>query len=584
MSPSTSFQRAGAPPGDELERDSLGLHAALTELIRTYQFRDRDLICCHDLSVSGYYGLDELVTRGRQTLNELAARLQLDKSSASRLADGLERRGYARRGSHPGDGRSILLEATSSGIAIHSRIVRDLLAGHRRMLSEFDPEVRKAMTRLIARLAGAASGRPQSGSDGGFQIEEAGDGHLDQVYALLREAGLPADGLADQYGEQYCVAVASGGRVIGVAGLEIYGRGGLLRSVAVDEGWRGRGIGAALTRDRLAYARRYGLLEVYALTTTAAGYFPRLGFAEIDREEVPPEVLEAPEFASICPSTATVLRHGLDAGEGEARGTGEAITAGQVRGAVRRRYGAAARQAARGAAAAGGGCCGPAEAPMGGQCCPITSGLYDPAEVEGLPDAAVLASLGCGNPTALAELRAGEVVLDLGSGGGIDVLLSARRVGPAGKAYGLDMTPDMLNLARQNARAAGVENVEFLQGEIENIPLPEASVDVIISNCVINLSPDKRRVLAEAYRVLRPGGRLAVSDIVVQGQLPEATRRDLGLWVECVAGALEESEFRGLLAEVGFEGIEVVPTREYAEYAAGGSKIVSASVRATKPS
>jgi arsenite methyltransferase len=193
----------------------------------------------------------------------------------------------------------------------------------------------------------------------------------------------------------------------------------------------------------------------------------------------------------------------------------------------------------------------------------VSSNLYGAEETAAVPEQALRASLGCGNPAALAELRPGEVVLDLGSGGGIDVLLSARRVGPTGKAYGLDMTDEMLALARDNQRRAGVENVEFLRGEIEAIPLPAASVDVIISNCVINLSGDKRRVLSEAFRVLKPGGRFAVSDVVVRGSLPPAVRRSMELWVGCVAGALEESEFKGLLSEIGFEHPEIEPTRIY---------------------
>jgi SAM-dependent methyltransferase len=225
---------------------------------------------------------------------------------------------------------------------------------------------------------------------------------------------------------------------------------------------------------------------------------------------------------------------------------------------VREKYGEAARRAAAGARATCGcgtsGSCGPD---------PISANLYDAAETALIPEGAVLASLGCGNPTALAELRAGEAVLDLGSGGGIDVLLSARRVGPAGKVYGLDMTDDMLELARANQRKAGIENVEFLKGEIEHIPLPDASVDVIISNCVINLSADKRRVLAEAFRVLKPGGRFAVSDVVVRGHLPPEVRRSLELWVGCVAGALEEGEFRRLLGEQGFTAVDIEPSRVY---------------------
>jgi arsenite methyltransferase len=269
---------------------------------------------------------------------------------------------------------------------------------------------------------------------------------------------------------------------------------------------------------------------------------------------------------------------------------------------VKERYGRAARAADGEAAAAG--CCAPSATGSGCGCGsgedPITSNLYGAEETAAIPPAALRASLGCGNPTALAELAPGEVVLDLGSGGGIDVLLSARRVGPAGKAYGLDMTDEMLALARENQRQAGIENVEFLRGEIEAIPLPDAAVDVIISNCVINLSGDKRRVLAEAFRVLRPGGRFAVSDVVVRGSLPAALRRNLELWVGCVAGALEENEFKDLLREVGFENPEIEPTRVYRledarEFLAGAGldvdslapeidgRVMGAFVRARKP-
>lgn len=261
---------------------------------------------------------------------------------------------------------------------------------------------------------------------------------------------------------------------------------------------------------------------------------------------------------------------------------------------VRAKYGEAAQRVLRTGerAACGNGTTG---------CCdPVTADLYGPADTATLPEQAVLASLGCGNPTALAELAPGEIVLDLGSGGGIDVLLSARRVGPGGKAYGLDMTEEMLALARENLRTAGVDNVEFLKGDIEHIPLPDASVDVIISNCVINLSADKRAVLAEAFRVLKPGGRFAVSDVVVRGELPQMVRRSMELWVGCVAGALEEQEFTRLLAAVGFEAIGIEPMRIYAfddarTVLAGvgldaellarevGGRIMGAFVRARKP-
>jgi len=261
---------------------------------------------------------------------------------------------------------------------------------------------------------------------------------------------------------------------------------------------------------------------------------------------------------------------------------------------VQEKYGAAARQVRDTTASA---CCSPAFS-----CCdPITGNLYNETEKGTLPAKAVQASLGCGNPTALIELKPGETVLDLGSGGGIDVLLSVKRVGPTGKAYGLDMTDDMLALARENQRQAGVENVEFLKGEIENIPLPDNSVDVVISNCVINLSSDKERVLREAFRVLKPGGRFAVSDVVARGEVPEAVRQSMMLWVGCIAGALEENEYIAKLAKAGFTGISVEPTRIYsiedarcflqdagidvddlAPQAEG--KLMSAFVRATKPS
>ena len=262
---------------------------------------------------------------------------------------------------------------------------------------------------------------------------------------------------------------------------------------------------------------------------------------------------------------------------------------------VKEKYAEAARRAATG----GSSCCG--AAPADSHCCdPITSNLYGAGEIAGVPDTALTASLGCGNPTALAELKPGEIVLDLGSGGGIDVLLSARRVAPGGKAYGLDMTDEMLALANENKRKVGVENVEFLKGEIENIPLPDASVDVIISNCVINLSANKDRVLSEAFRVLKPGGRLAVSDVVTRGEMPAEIRRSVLLWVGCVAGALEETDYQNKLAAAGFDQIAMEPTRIYRiedarAFLAGhgidvdaiapqvDGKFMSAFIRAVKP-
>jgi SAM-dependent methyltransferase len=226
---------------------------------------------------------------------------------------------------------------------------------------------------------------------------------------------------------------------------------------------------------------------------------------------------------------------------------------------VKEKYGQAALRVVEGR---GNACCGSAPSSFG-SCDPITSDLYDTDQTGVLPEEAVKASLGCGNPTALAQLKAGETVLDLGSGGGIDVLLSAQRVGPTGKAYGLDMTDEMLALANENKRKAGAQNVEFLKGHIESIPLPDNSVDVIISNCVINLSADKDRVLREAFRVLKPGGRFAVSDVVTRGAIPEDVRKSILLWVGCIAGALEEQEYRDKLTAAGFGQIEVEPTRIY---------------------
>jgi len=272
------------------------------------------------------------------------------------------------------------------------------------------------------------------------------------------------------------------------------------------------------------------------------------------------------------------------------------MSATDIKEVVKEKYGQAALRVTTG----GSSCCGASPVNGSGSCDPITSNLYDAAQAGQVPAEAMLASLGCGNPTALAQLNPGEIVLDLGSGGGIDVLLSAARVGPTGKAYGLDMTDEMLALANENKRKAGVQNVEFLKGEIEHIPLPDNSVDVIISNCVINLSADKDRVLREAFRVLKPGGRFAVSDVVTRGELLPEIRESVLLWVGCVAGALEENDYRSKLAAAGFDQIDLEPTRVYRvedarEFLSGQNidvdaiapqvdgKILSAFVRAVKP-
>jgi len=269
-----------------------------------------------------------------------------------------------------------------------------------------------------------------------------------------------------------------------------------------------------------------------------------------------------------------------------------------IKSVVKQKYGEAALRVGLPVKTGGSSCCGASATTGCGD--PITSNLYNSAQAGQIPEEALLASLGCGNPTALAKLNAGEIVLDLGSGGGIDVLLSAQRVGPTGKAYGLDMTDEMLALANENKRKAGAENVEFLKGEIENIPLPDNSVDVIISNCVINLSADKDRVLREAFRVLKPGGRFAVSDVVTRGEIAPEIRQSVLLWVGCVAGALDENDYRSKLTKAGFEQIEIEPTRIYQvedarEFLCGQNldadalakqvdgKFMSAFVRAVKP-
>ena len=251
-----------------------------------------------------------------------------------------------------------------------------------------------------------------------------------------------------------------------------------------------------------------------------------------------------------------------------------------IKSIVQEKYGEAAKRAASGQASA---CCGSSPASAIEGCDPITANLYGENEAGSVPEAALRASLGCGNPTALAKLAPGEIVLDLGSGGGIDVLLSARRVGLTGKAYGLDMTDEMLTLAEENKQKSGLTNVEFLKGEIENIPLPDNSVDVIVSNCVINLSGDKDRVFREAFRVLKPGGRFAISDVVVRGEVPQQIRKSMELWVGCVAGALTDTEYQQKLAAAGFESIDIEPTRIYSIDPQIRDKFISAFVRAQKP-
>jgi ubiquinone/menaquinone biosynthesis C-methylase UbiE/N-acetylglutamate synthase-like GNAT family acetyltransferase len=455
-------------------------------------------------------------------------------------------------------------------------------------------------------------------------------GEREAVERLLSDAGLPTAGVADQFEHGFVVAESNDG-LVGAAGLETYGAHGLLRSLVVRPELRRRGVGEMLVVDRVECARSRGLKAVYLLTTTAAPFFARLGFSTTSRERVPDSIARSAEFAEICPSTATVMVIALTAPEAGCCGASSVAVEGRaaasdsgccsgpvsadalpgsaipavvlshsrtdssteaLKAHVRERYGAAATAAASGRKSS---CCGASPAEVRN---PITSDLYAEGETRELPSEAVLASLGCGNPSALAELHPGETVLDLGSGGGIDVLLSAQRVGPTGRAYGLDMTEEMLALARANQQRAGAENVEFLKGDIEAIPLPDESVDVIISNCVINLAADKARVLREVFRVLRPGGRFAVSDIVASRPVPPLIRRSIELWLGCVAGALEVSEYERLLADAGFRDISVQSTRAYraedaARFMEDGAApaaateydgaFMSAFVRATKP-
>jgi arsenite methyltransferase len=385
----------------------------------------------------------------------------------------------------------------------------------------------------------AVTTRPRST----VELRPARAADLGPIQRLLTEASLHTADVNPAMLDGFVVA-ERGERLLGVAGVEVRANEGLLRSVAVAPDERGRGLGLALVRDRIAWARRRELRVLALLTNTAGEFFPRLGFRTIPRDAFPAALRATAEFAEVCCQSATTQVLVLNDG---------AVDPETIRAVVRAKYGAAARDVAH----------APAQCGCGGKSNAVTRDLYSVGEVGELPGAAVLASLGCGNPTALAELRLGETVLDLGSGGGIDVLLSARRVGPSGKAYGIDMTDDMLTLARENQRKAGVSNVEFVKGEIEAVPLPDASVDVVISNCVINLSADKGRVLREAFRVLRPGGRFAVSDIVVRGPVPSELRRSVELWAGCIAGALAQDEYQRLLAEAGFEDVSIEPTRVY---------------------
>ncbi len=363
------------------------------------------------------------------------------------------------------------------------------------------------------------------------RIEVARPEDLAGILGLLEAAGLPTAGLADHL--TTALVARAGGQPVGTAALEIYGEVALLRSVAVRADWGGRGLGTALVEAALDLGRRQGVKSFYLLTETAPGFFARLGFRVIPRSAVPEALRASAEFRGACPETATAMV----LAERDPR---------EIKLAVAEAYGQVARSAEGGM-----GCCRPA-----GSCCEPAGNLV------GVPADAVASYRGCGDPVGRAGLRPGEVVLDLGAGGGLDVILAARQVGPAGAVYGLDLSAGMTRLARRNLRGAGLENVGLILGDLEAIPLRPGSVDVIISNCVINLTPGKVRALFEACRVLKPGGRLVVSDIVVDPDLnglpvKEREIRSALSWTGCLAGALTTGQYRAFLEAAGFRAINI---------------------------
>lgn len=385
-----------------------------------------------------------------------------------------------------------------------------------------------------------------------WKIDQAHPDDLAYIFSLLAKCQLPTAGLAEHWATALVARTES--QVVGSAALELYGASALLRSVAVDESARGQGIGQALTQAALDLAQRNGVKAVYLFTETASGFFTRFGFRPLPRERVPEEVQQSIEFRSLCPASAQAMVLAFK----EVRMTRRDSDPEQIKDEVRAHYAKVARVIL-------GGPCGCKSEPS---CCSEDQcgTQYASIDLAEAPGEAVVSSLGCGNPIAVADLKPGEVVLDLGSGGGLDVILAARRVGPTGRVYGLDMTDEMLALAEHNVAQAGLANVRFLKGDIEDIPLPDASVDVVISNCVINLAPDKRQVLQEAFRVLKPGGRLAVSDTVFNTRWEDLPVREDEVrtalsWAGCVAGALTVEDYRRFLVEAGFEQvcIEVGP-------------------------
>lgn len=387
-------------------------------------------------------------------------------------------------------------------------------------------------------------------------IEFAHPEDIPAIIALLHRVGLPPDGLAEHVAST--VIIHDGTRVVGSAALEVYGSAALVRSVAVGPELQRTGLGHPLMGvvANLAYER--DIAELFLLTTTAQDYFLRFGFQPIARGEVPDAVVHSVQFTTVCPTTATVMRASTQTVIKAMTHFGEEPMNGEqaVKASVRKHY----AQAITSNSCCGGACCGSADS--------TELKLYGAEALHSLPSDVVTTSFGCGNPQAIAALHPAETVLDLGSGGGLDVLLAAQQVGPDGYVYGLDMTDEMLAVARCNAERAGATNVEFVKGEIEDIPLPAGTADVIMSNCVINLSPDKNEVLHEAFRVLKPGGRLAISDIVVDGSLGDMPLAEVQIraalsWVGCIAGALTIEHYRTLLVEAGFEQIDIAVKHRY---------------------
>ncbi len=372
-------------------------------------------------------------------------------------------------------------------------------------------------------------------------LRAAHRGDLERILFLLEASGLPAEGVEEALGASFVVA-QRGSALVGVAGIERHGGWGLLRSVAVRDDQRGTGLGRVLVENRVEWARARGLFGLGLFTLDAAAFFAHLGFERVERGDVPEPLRHSSEFQLICPMTASVLLLRFDE------------SGAQRKAQMRAKYANAAVRALG----------------NGRACSPDAEGVrfgaaaYDAALLEGVPTRAADASLACGNPTALAGLRDGESVLDLGSGGGLDVLLAAKLVGPSGFVHGLDLTAEMVELARANQRESGVANARFLEGDIEAIPLPDASVDVVLSNCVLNLTSDKRAALREAHRVLRPGGRLAIADIAVRGDVSPEDRREASRVLGCARAALEIDAYEELLNELGFAPVGFVQLKRYA--------------------